>query len=147
MKKRCCQKERELSAAASSTTPLPPLLLKRNKSLCLCLIHHPRPSTHSRAFALSRVRRVVKLSSLLPKWVNVYLQLAGAGSNAGYAEYSPIAICTGEPWPPCCLQRRFRLLLTLPFPVTLCRAHAVEVRISKSMQVNKDSRMDSVHLS
>lgn len=146
MEKRCSQKG-QLGTAASSTTPLPPLLLKGNKSLCLCLIHHPRPSTHSRAFALSRVRRVAKLSSLLPKWVNVYLQLAGAGSNAGYAEYSPIAVCTGEPWPPCCLQRRFRLLLTLLFPVKLCRAHAVEVRISKSMQVNKDSRMDSVHLS
>lgn len=89
MKKRCFEREQENSA--SSTTPLPPLLLKRNKSLRLGLIHHPGRSPHSGAFALSRARRVVKLSSMLPKWVNVYLQLTGAGSGPKCAEDSPIS--------------------------------------------------------
>lgn len=66
------------------------------KSLRFCLIHHPRHSPHSRAFALSRERCVVKLSSLLPKWVSIFLQLAGAGSSHKYAEDSPMSVCTGE---------------------------------------------------
>lgn len=77
----------QVSAVASSTTLLPPLLLNSLASV----------SFITRLSLLSAAGRlVVKLSSPVPKWVNVYLQLAGAGSSPKYAEDSAMSVCTGE---------------------------------------------------
>lgn len=93
---------------SSSSCPL--------KSLRLRLIHHPRLSPHSRVFALSRERRVVKLSFLLPKWVSVYLQLAGAGCSPKYAEDSPMSVCTGEITASLLYAEDIQTAFTAPFP-------------------------------
>lgn len=96
-KKSWCFQNVQKEQIKSAQQPLPRLLFLLFSDISSPPSHSsPKTPSSFQCFALSRERRVVKLSSLLPKWVSVYLQLAGAGFSPKYAEHSPMSAFAGQ---------------------------------------------------
>lgn len=136
---RATKRTRQVSAAASSTTLLPPLLLL---NLFASVSFIPKTLCSFQGFCSQPGETCSKVVIPVAK-VGQRLSSAGWSRIQPQVEDSPMSVCTERPWLLSYLQRRFRLLLTHLFPMKLCCAHVLEVRISKACR----SMMDCINLS